>query len=92
MIAELVVPFALTALAGLSTGIGSAIALIVRRANKSFLSLGLGFSAGVMIYISFVELLTSARSGLAVQFGNTRGNALAVGAFFRRHALHRLHR
>ena len=47
----------LTALAGLSTGIGSVIGLIVGRPKPSFLAVALGFSAGVMIYISFAELL-----------------------------------
>jgi ZIP family zinc transporter len=47
----------LTTLAGLSTGIGSAIAFFIRKPKYSYLSFLLGFSAGVMIYISFVELL-----------------------------------
>ncbi len=46
----------LTLLAGLSTGIGSLIAFFARQTNKAFLSLVLGFSAGVMIYVSMVEL------------------------------------
>lgn len=47
----------LTTLAGLSTGIGSAIAFFIRKPKYSYLALLLGFSAGVMVYISFVELL-----------------------------------
>jgi ZIP family zinc transporter len=47
----------LTLLAGLSTGIGSAIAYFIRRPKPSQMSLILGFSAGVMLYISFAELL-----------------------------------
>ena len=47
----------LTTLAGLSTGIGSIIGLAVGRPRPSFLAATLGFSAGVMIYISFAELL-----------------------------------
>ena len=43
-------------MAGLSTGIGSLIALVAKRTNRKFLSFSLGFSAGVMIYISFVDL------------------------------------
>jgi len=50
----------LTALAGLSTGIGSAIAYFIRRPKYSYLAVMLGFSAGVMIYISFAELLKTA--------------------------------
>ena len=56
---EINVSFALllTTLAGLSTGIGSAIAYFIRKPNYSYLAVALGFSAGVMVYISFAELL-----------------------------------
>jgi ZIP family zinc transporter len=50
----------LTAIAGLSTGIGSAIAFFIRRLKYSYLSFLLGLSAGVMVYISFTELLGTA--------------------------------
>lgn len=50
----------LTALAGLSTGIGSAIAYFIRQPKYSYLAVMLGFSAGVMVYISFAELLKTA--------------------------------
>ncbi|MDO8896321.1 MAG: zinc transporter ZupT, partial [Bacteroidales bacterium] len=53
--------FSLTLFAGLSTGIGSAIALMAKRTNIKFLTISLGFSAGVMIYVSFVEILQKAR-------------------------------
>ena len=49
--------FLLTVLAGLSTGIGSAIAYFLRRPGPAQMSLILGFSAGVMLYVSFAELL-----------------------------------
>ncbi|MBK5942044.1 zinc transporter ZupT [Halochromatium roseum] len=49
----------LTLLAGLATAIGSVIAFFAPRANIRFLGVALGFSAGVMIYVSFVELLPS---------------------------------
>ncbi|OHB67244.1 MAG: zinc transporter ZupT [Planctomycetes bacterium RBG_13_62_9] len=52
----------LTLLAGLSTGIGSAIAYFIRRPKISYLAFSLGLSAGVMIYVSFMELLPSAIS------------------------------
>lgn len=52
--------FIITLFAGLSTGIGSAIAFFAKRTNTAFLSTALGFSAGVMIYVSFVELFPSA--------------------------------
>ena len=50
----------LTVLAGLSTGIGSAIAYFIRKPKIAYLTFSLGFSAGVMIYISFMELLPRA--------------------------------
>ncbi len=50
----------LTTLAGLSTGIGSLIAFFIRKFSTSYLSFLLGLSAGVMVYISFTELLGTA--------------------------------
>lgn len=74
--------FSLTLLAGLSTGIGSAIALLARRTNIRFLSVSLGFSAGVMIYVSFVEILGKAREALVADLGAGKGNWMTVIAFF----------
>ena len=50
----------LALLAGLATGIGSIIAYFIRKPKDWQLSLILGFSAGVMVYISFAELLHGA--------------------------------
>lgn len=47
----------LSALAGLSTTIGSLLALFVRKPGTRLMTLTLGFSGGVMILVSFVELL-----------------------------------
>lgn len=58
--------FLVTLAAGLSTGIGSAIAFFTHHSNRPFLSLALGFSAGVMIYVSFVEIFPKARASLIV--------------------------
>jgi len=55
--ANIWIAFALTIIAGLSTGIGSAIAYFIKKPKLIYLSFSLGFSAGVMIYVSFVELL-----------------------------------
>lgn len=74
--------FALTVLAGLSTGIGSAIALLARHTNARFLSASMGFSAGVMIYVSFVEILAKGRQALATVYGDVRGAWFATLAFF----------
>ena len=39
--------FGLTLLAGLATGIGSLLALLLRKTSNRFLSISLGFSAGI---------------------------------------------
>jgi len=72
----------LTALAGLSTGLGSAIAFFTRRSNKGFLAASLGFSAGVMVYVSFVELFAGGQELLVAGLGAGAGEGVAVAAFF----------
>lgn len=74
--------FLLTLLAGLSTGIGSLIALVARRTNRKFLSFALGFSAGVMIYISFVDLFPQAAEILGEDYGERWGGIATAIAFF----------
>ncbi|MDI9509811.1 MAG: zinc transporter ZupT [Bacillota bacterium] len=74
--------FALTLFAGLSTGIGGALAIISKKTNAKFLSIALGFSAGVMIYVSFVEILDEARVTLSSELGEVNGSWATVGAFF----------
>ena len=64
----------LTTFAGLSTGIGSAIAFVAKRTNTKLLSLSLGFSAGVMIYISFVEIFPEAKHSFVERFGEFQGS------------------
>jgi zinc transporter, ZIP family len=74
--------FGLTLFAGLSTGIGSAIAFFTKTTNTKFLSVSLGFSAGVMIYVSFVEIFPKSIEIMAVENGLKTGNFLAVVGFF----------
>ncbi len=74
--------FFLTLLAGLSTGIGSCIAFLCRHTNRKFLSVSLGFSAGVMIYVSMVEIFFEAQDALTAQLGTRPGSWATVGAFF----------
>jgi len=69
----------LTALAGLSTGIGSAIAYFIKKPKTVYLAFSLGFSAGVMIYISFMELLPKALESKGEVWGIT---AFFVGIIF----------
>ena len=76
------IAFGLTLLAGLSTGIGSAIAFFAKRTNTKFLSTALGFSAGIMIYVSFVEIFPKAQQCLAAELGHCNGTWATVGSFF----------
>ncbi|MBM4371630.1 MAG: zinc transporter ZupT [Deltaproteobacteria bacterium] len=79
---NLLLAFGLTLMAGLSTGIGSAIAFFTRRTNTRFLSAALGLSAGVMIYVSFMEILPKAMRGLREVYGDSSGTWAALVAFF----------
>ncbi len=74
--------FSLTLLAGLSTGIGSLLSLITRQTNTKFLSVALGFSAGVMIYVSFVDIFPEALNLISSSIGAKPGAWLTVGGFF----------
>ena len=74
--------FSLTLFAGLATGVGSALALLTKRTSTKFLSVALGFSAGIMLYVSFMELLPEGMTALVSAWGETSGSWAAVGAFF----------
>ncbi|MDO5067914.1 MAG: zinc transporter ZupT [Propionibacteriaceae bacterium] len=72
----------LTLLAGLSTAIGGAIGVFGRADSTRMLSLGLGFSAGVMVYVSLVDILPKGQDNLALQFGSGAGRWYTLLAFF----------
>ncbi len=74
--------FLLTLFAGLSTGIGSGLAFFAKKTNTKFLSLSLGFSAGVMIYVSMVEIFSKAQHTLVGVYGDKTGNWYTIAAFF----------
>jgi len=74
--------FGLTLFAGLSTGIGSALAFLTKKTNTRFLAVSLGFSAGVMIYVSMVEIFVKAKDSLVAELGLKAGSWATVGAFF----------
>ena len=74
--------FILTVIAGLSTGIGSLIALIAKRTNTKFLCASLGFSAGVMLFLSFMDLLPIAKEELVSHLGDKAGMLSLLLAFF----------
>ena len=74
--------FGLTLFAGLATGIGSVLAFFTKKTNTSFLSVALGFSAGVMLYVSFVEIFVKAKIELQAELGEVTGMWATVAAFF----------
>ncbi len=82
MMSQVMFPFLLTLFAGLSTGIGSLIAFAAKKTNKRFLSLSLGFSAGVMIYVSMIEIFVKAKDSLITELGTKGGSWATVAAFF----------
>lgn len=75
------IAFLLSTFAGLSTGVGSIIALAHRRPGPRFLGASLGLSAGVMIFVSMVELLPKASQLVAGSVGEARAGWVAFGAF-----------
>ena len=79
---NILIAFLLTLFAGLSTGIGSALAFFTKKTNTKFLSISLGFSAGVMIYVSFVEIIVKAQESLIAAIGSKSGQWVTVGSFF----------
>lgn len=73
---------ALTTLAGLATVAGAAAAVVSRDNNKSALAWALGISAGVMIFISFMEILPESISELCHIFDEITGKILGFTTFF----------
>lgn len=74
--------FGLTLGAGLATGLGAAIAFVANRQNTRLLSIGLSFSAGVMLVVSFVEILPKGAERIAGKLGEPMGGWVAWLAFF----------
>lgn len=73
----------LTIFAGMATGIGSILAFMTPRTNYRFLSFGTGFSAGVMLYVSFVEIFCEkGASALISYYGEPLGHWVNAIAFF----------
>jgi ZIP family zinc transporter len=72
----------LSVFAGLSTGIGGLILLLFKKVNTKVLSIALGFSAGVMIYVSFVEILPEAKKFLQKAYSGSKGDWATFIAFF----------
>jgi ZIP family zinc transporter len=61
---EIIIPFLITMFAGLSTVVGSLIFFSHTFLSKKHIGFFLGLSAGVMIYLSFMELLPYSVNGI----------------------------
>lgn len=90
MESALALAFLVTTGAGAATMLGAALALFQKRTNRSFLALALGFSAGVMIYVSFVEivpkssnLLPDSAVGQAVMAGSFLAGIIGMAVLYR---------
>jgi ZIP family zinc transporter len=79
---NIIVPLLLTLFAGLATVVGSLIAFLSRRTNRRLLSFSLGLSAGVMIFVSFVELYAEAQATLTGSIGHKPGMWVTIMSFF----------
>ncbi|HAK47283.1 MAG TPA: zinc transporter ZupT [Spirochaeta sp.] len=72
----------LTIFAGIATGVGSIMAFMSKKFNPKFLAGALGFSAGVMIYVSMVEIFIKAKDALSAYYGAKPGYVYTTIAFF----------
>jgi len=75
-------PFLLTLFAGLCTGIGGLMAQLSKGYNTKFLSVSLGFSAGVMIYVSFIEIIPKALDSLSALYAEETAYMITIASFF----------
>jgi zinc transporter, ZIP family len=76
------IAFGLTLFAGAATGIGSVIAFTAKRTEYRFLSVATGFSAGVMLYVSFVEIFAKGAEALVTRYGEYWGHWVNALSFF----------
>jgi len=76
------IAFGLTLFAGMATGIGSIIAFTARRTDYRFLSVATGFSAGVMLYVAFVEIFLKGTEALVARYGDYWGHWVNAASFF----------
>lgn len=71
----------LTIVVGLSMGLGGLLSFFINNLNKKFLAITLSFAAGIMIYVSFMEMLPEGVHLIEDYIGE-RGNLVALGWFF----------
>ena len=68
--------------AGIATGIGSTLAFAAKRTSYRFPALSIGFSAGVMLYVSFVEILIKGADAPTARRGDHSGHWVNATSFF----------
>lgn len=74
--------FIMTGLAGLTTLLGTVLLFFTKKTNTKFLSASLGFSAGAMIFISFVDIIPKSIDHLSTEFSDKQSLLYAILAFF----------
>lgn len=79
---NILIALGMTLVAGLCTGIGSLMAFFTKHTDTKFLSMALGLSAGVMIYISFMELMPEAMDDMMGLYPEKTAAMYALLAFF----------
>jgi zinc transporter, ZIP family len=82
MFSRFAVAFALTLFAGMATAIGSAIAFFVKQTHYRMLAMCLAFAAGVMLYVSFVEILPKSHENISSIFEGKSAAWITAAAFF----------
>ncbi len=80
-ISNVLLSFGLTLIVGLSMGAGSLLSFFVKETNKKFLALALSFSAGIMIYVSFMAILPEGMELMEESIGEM-GHYIALIGFF----------
>lgn len=65
---NIILAFVLTLIAGISSGLGGLIAFFTKRDNVHFLTVALGFSAGVMLFVSFTDIFPATLEGFELKF------------------------
>ncbi|NPV62671.1 MAG: zinc transporter ZupT [Methanotrichaceae archaeon] len=70
MESNILAAIALTTLAGLATGIGSLISYFIPRPDVRYLSLSMGFAAGVMIFVAFTDLFCASKQIIGFTYAN----------------------
>ncbi|HHY28820.1 MAG TPA: zinc transporter ZupT [Desulfitobacterium dehalogenans] len=68
----------LSFIAGMATLLGALIIFITKSKNEKILSASLGFAAGVMLSVSFLDLWTQSQQSLILYMGQKRGLVLSV--------------